>query len=300
MKDKVIYEFQTYLAFAGEKEIDRVETIRKYISEANSRYAETSAVKIPEIPKLLDQKTLHTMFTSSEKKYVVSVAVDYEKVCLWNLDLAKMGVIFISGAEKRGKKNFVRTVLYALQNRVFSDLCEVAIFDGFDRKYREFEDYGVVTKYTVDSSEIENYIGQVESELENRQMRLRNGEIDNQEQLPLLLTIINVEDFWNGNYSKNATEQFKRVVKLGKTMKAAFIICNIENAAIGFSSGEMMKYLKENRNLLFFDNLSNLKLFDVSAAQLRKYKKTIDVGDAYFFKEQDVEKIKTVLTGRGV
>ena len=131
-------------------------------------------------------------------------------------------------------------------------------------------------------------------------MRLRNGEIDNQEQLPLLLTIINVEDFWNGNYSKNATEQFKRVVKLGKTMKAAFIICNIENAAIGFSSGEMMKYLKENRNLLFFDNLSNLKLFDVSAAQLRKYKKTIDVGDAYFFKEQDVEKIKTVLTGRGV
>ena len=132
-----------------------------------------------------------------------------------------------------------------------------------------------------------------------RYIQLRNGEIENLEQLPLLLTIINVEDFWNGNYSKNATEQFKKVVKLGKTMKAAFIICNVENAVIGFSSGEIMKFLKENRNLIFFDNLNNLKLFDVSAAQLRKYKKPIDIGDAYFFKEQEVEKIKTVVTEKG-
>ena len=101
-------------------------------------------------------------------------------------------------------------------------------------------------------------------------------------------------------YSYAPYSDFKvGAVLMSKTGKL-YTGCNIENAAIGFSSGEMMKYLKENRNLLFFDNLSNLKLFDVSAAQLRKYKKTIDVGDAYFFKEQDVEKIKTVLTGRGV
>lgn len=52
--NRVVYEYQTYLAFEGAKEIERVERIKTYIQSINAKCAGTAARKIPEVPHTLD------------------------------------------------------------------------------------------------------------------------------------------------------------------------------------------------------------------------------------------------------
>ena len=55
--------------------------------------------------------------------------------------------------------------------------------------------------------------------------------------------------------------------------------------------------LKEQRNLMYFGNLSALKLLDVPNPALRYYKKEITPGDAYYISGSSVLKVKTALAG---
>lgn len=48
--DKAVYECQIYLSFEGEKEYERVQAIRKFVSEQNERWTGRFAKGIPEIP----------------------------------------------------------------------------------------------------------------------------------------------------------------------------------------------------------------------------------------------------------
>ena len=54
--DKELYEYQNYLAFTGEKEIDRVKDMKAFIEEISIKYPNMKAKAIPEIPKVLNMK----------------------------------------------------------------------------------------------------------------------------------------------------------------------------------------------------------------------------------------------------
>lgn len=54
--NKTVFEMQTFLAFEGKKEIDRVQKIKEYSQLVNSKYMEEYATRIPEVPKVLNQK----------------------------------------------------------------------------------------------------------------------------------------------------------------------------------------------------------------------------------------------------
>ena len=61
-KDKTIYEAQTYLAFSGEKEVERVGKIQDYVRMQNECYPDSFAKPIPEVPKELTPKVLKRKF----------------------------------------------------------------------------------------------------------------------------------------------------------------------------------------------------------------------------------------------
>jgi S-DNA-T family DNA segregation ATPase FtsK/SpoIIIE len=55
-----------------------------------------------------------------------------------------------------------------------------------------------------------------------------------------------------------------------------------------------MKAIKEMKNLFFFDDLQNLKLIDISTVTLRRFKKKITAGDAYWLTGNEISKVKIV------
>jgi len=72
--DKRILECQTYLAFEGEKEIDRVNEMHKFISEINRNNANSFARSIPFIPTVLTKKSIIDDYATHKDAYKLPIA----------------------------------------------------------------------------------------------------------------------------------------------------------------------------------------------------------------------------------
>ena len=77
-------------------------------------------------------------------------------------------------------------------------------------------------------------------------------------------------------------------------MKICFIFSNIDNVGIAYGAPEMLKLVKEYNYLFVLDDLSNLRLIDINATTLKKFKKLIEVGDGYMITEKAIQKQKFI------
>ena len=75
-------------------------------------------------------------------------------------------------------------------------------------------------------------------------------------------------------------------------MKVMLVFGGINDEAIGYSSGDLLKKLKENKNAMIFTNLAEHKVFDVPAAFIRANKKPIDASQGYYLHETEIVKIR--------
>ena len=113
--DKSLYEYQTYLAFAGRKEIERVEEMKTFMAEINGR-SKARAKRIPEIPAVLERNYIMEQYPEMMKKaYQVMVGLNYSTIMPVVLDMCNLGVLGIVGKENSGRGNFVRYLLHTLQ-----------------------------------------------------------------------------------------------------------------------------------------------------------------------------------------
>ena len=100
------------------------------------------------------------------------------------------------------------------------------------------------------------------------------------------------------NYTLDNTITIIGTIKgmLGKyrMMKVLILMTNVENAAIPFSAPDLMKIVKDNRRYIIFDDISNIKLCDLSVSIAKKYAKPIEFCDAFYVNENELTKIKTV------
>lgn len=117
---------------------------------------------------------------------------------------------------------------------------------------------------------------------------------------PLLLYIIdNLDAAVAISNDRETLNAYKNITGKYKNLKVAVIISALENTSIPYGAPEVIKGLKEQKNLLFFDDLVNLKVYDLSLALTKQFKKQIEQGDGYYIKENDCVKLKTPLyTGR--
>lgn len=295
--DKVIYEFQTYLSFEGEREIDRVNHMRKFTQEINDKYrGYPNAKHIPEVPALLEEQLFKDMFDiSREDTYKVPVGIEYDSITPMYVNLLKQTVLGICGKEKSGKSNLLRVILNQLNNNMFSTPSKVFLLDDIEGNLREFQQLGIVDEYSIDSSDYAEFVSDAYSELKERQQTLTEEGPSALSDMPLLLFIVQNKDAI-ADLSKNsdAMKKYKEILAQYKNLKVAFIYANLDDAAIAYNAPEVLKLLKESKNIFYFNNLQNIKIFDVSAATVRKYKKEISLGDAYYLDGNEVCKIKTV------
>ena len=67
------------------------------------------------------------------------------------------------------------------------------------------------------------------------------------------------------------------------------------NINIAYNAPDMLKQIKEVNCSFVFDDLSNIKLFDFSAALIRQFKKPIELGDGYkITSDGSVTKLRTI------
>lgn len=293
--DKVVFEFQAYLAFDGEKEIDRVLAVKSYIQSVNKKHAHR-AIQIPQVPKILDYGYVKTNQRSTKAiEYQVPVGIDYDTVDFVSIDLIKAGLIAITGREGYGKSNIVRLFMDYLQHSVFDLPAKAFLIDDFERQLHEYSSLGFVEKYTADANDFEIILADIEEELKARMEDVQKRGIDGLAHAPLLLVVVqNNNLLGSSDSSGNEADTIKRILKNYRQLKVCFVFADVDNVNVSYNSPELLKLCKEADHLLVCDDLANLKLMDLSSATLRQYKKPMELGDAYLITQKGIQKQKII------
>lgn len=292
--DKTVYEYQTYLGFEGTKEIDRVNNMKSFINAVNERYKDNRAKIIPEIPKVLTSEYVVTNYNTEKlKPYMVPVGLNYSTVDLVPLNLAEIGQFILVGKDNKPKVNLLKLIMDSMKKKVLINQAKVYVIDNVQRNLRDFEDYGFVERYSIDSSEYEIIFEDIADMLEDRYFKVMDEGIECLDNEPLILVIINnkaVID--NMATNKNAMEVYKKVISKYKTMKVCIIFSEVDNAPVAYSSPEIMKLLRDNKKAFIFENMADIKVYDIPANIQRDNKKALEAGDSYLINGNEVIKVK--------
>lgn len=292
--EKEVYEYQTYLAFEGEREIDRVNAVKAFVDKWNAQRNESRARRIPEVPKLVDARYVKEN-CSVDDQYIIPTGIDYDTV-EWNcIDFFRTSAVGIIGKEHFGKTTVVRNILNRLQKAIFDYETKVYIIDDFQKQMEEFSSYGVVAEYSSNVSDFVVYLDEFEKELSRRKDKVQELGIKAIEEEPMLLMVIqNREVFSNDCAPKNVVEQYKKILKQYRQFKVAFLFADIPNMPAAVGAPEMLKAVKELEQFIICEDLANLKVIDIPAAVTKPYKKPLELGDAYVYRAGTLKKQKNI------
>ncbi|MCD7981741.1 MAG: type VII secretion protein EssC [Clostridiales bacterium] len=324
--DKALYECQTFLAFEGEREIERVQHMQEFVETVNARYQGSRAALIPEIPDLLTEQFLFENYAPAALPDKQVLGLSYDTVAPQMLDIGRVNMLALSGAEGAGMSNFIRYFVHAVMRR--EGQAEVYIFDDYRKKLASLcSDPGPARGgaqqnriscqdvaqqnllscqdrvqhnqvfYHVGADQCAETLAHLDQELQNRYQELIAGE-----EIPAdwkILILNNEEVYAQISSDREMLSMLKNIIGKYKMLHVFVIFGAIPNAQIMFGSPEAYKIVKETRQILFFDNLDNCKLVDVPLATVRINRKKIETGDAFFLSGNDCFRIKTPLSACG-
>lgn len=296
--DKVQLECQAYLAFEGEKEIDRVMAIKKYISEKNAENPREKANIIPVIPDVIDCGFVVNNLSSAMKESGrVVLGLDYATVSPFVLDIKSIGVLAVSGRETSGKHNFIKSII-VLSELAHPNSTEVYVVDGIRRKLAFLKEASTVQAYEVLPDRAIGIVKDIALELKGRYDALASGDEDVLTRTKTIILILDNYDVVEAIVNDAAAyAAYKDITGKYKNMNVFVILGEFENVSVPYTAPEIYKKARDAKQFMFFDDLSNMKIIDLPLSVLRQYKKPIEIGDGYYIKDSICAKIKTVKIG---
>lgn len=294
--DKGHYECQSYLAFKGEKEIDRVQEIKKYISKTNASNKHMMAKKIPLIPASLTKVFMVEQFSNyMENKFSIVTGLDYATVTPYVLDFASTGLLAITGREGAGRHNWLKYSVDMLST-MYPGMSKIYVVDSIGKKLTSLKEGDNITAYSMIAEDAVKYIKEIEMQLKDRYDALVAGNEEVLDNAELLMMVIDNQDALLAICNNaDGLAAYKNIIGRYKNMKVCIAVF-VENANIPYSAPEIMKNIRDQRNFMYFDDMSNMKIFDVPLAMSRSFKKPIELGDGYYIKDNECIKLKTAVS----
>ncbi len=291
--DKKHFECQAYLAFAGEKEIDRVKEIKKYIAEVNAPNKHIMAKRIPLIPASLTKGFIVEQFGNyMEDKFSIVTGLDYATVTPYVFDFASVGLLAITGREGAGRHNWLKYSVDMLST-MYPGMSKVYAVDSIGKKLASLKESDNIAAYSMIAEDAVKYVKEIEMQLKDRYDALVAGNEDALNNAELLMMVIDNSDALLAICNNpDGLAAYKNIMGRYKNMKVCIIVF-VENASIPYSAPEIMKNIRDQRNFMYFDDMSNMKIFDVPLAMSRIFRKPIEAGDGYYIKDNECVKLKT-------
>lgn len=290
--NKVIYEAQTYLSFNGEKEIDRISVIKAFITDQNNRNIGLRAKRIPEVPDTFDQSYIFDNFAVDVQNQI-AVSLNYQQVEPVYFDITSMPQLTLVGKLTANMVGFEKALINEIKKSYFDRPTDVYIIDSLSRDLAKYQEEPFVEEYSIDYSMLSTIFEDVTGKLEERYSEVLEEGLEVLDNKPLLFVLINNTSAIDYiSTSKELMSMYTSIVTKYKAMKVMLVFGGINDEAIGYSSGDLLKKLKENKNAMIFTNLAEHKVFDVPAAFIRANKKPIDASQGYYLRETEIVKIR--------
>ena len=294
--DKAHLECQAFMAFEGEKEIDRANAIKKFISSVNEKYRDSRARMIPEIPKVLTSDyVVRNLAPYMSERFRLLLGLDYSSVSPYSVALNGLGAVGISGREGMGRHNFIRYLVQMLE-KMYPGETEINIVDGIGRRLAGLESAPNVVSYDVLPDKAVELVKNVEAQLKERYDALAAGNDNILGETKLIVLVINSRDAADMiSANVEALNAYKNIIGKYKSMNVCVFVGDYENANVPYGAPEVIKRIKDSKQFMYFDDISNMKIFDMPLAVVRAFKKPIETGDCYYIRDNEYVKLKTVL-----
>jgi S-DNA-T family DNA segregation ATPase FtsK/SpoIIIE len=167
--------------------------------------------------------------------------------------------------------------------------------DSIRKKLAMLKDEKQTEAYSMVADEAITYVKEMETQLKARYDALVAGDEDVLNSADLLMLVIDNQDALLAICNDSAAlAAYKNITGRYKNMRGCIIVF-IDNVNIPYSSPEILKNVRDQRNIMYFDDISNLKIFDAPLAMSRAFKKPIELGDGYYIKENECVKLKTAI-----
>ena len=292
--NKHTYESQMYLSFEGEKEFERVQKIQEFVQKQNEKYAGMKAMIIPEIPKELTISYMERTYPDYLQEGKVLLGLDYNTVLPATLDARQGGMLSISGKKEKGKDIFAKYLLEAMLLPTFGNT-ELYILDDMTRRWSDYEYHPDTAVYDNTTASVQTIFDEVDQRVQSRYEDFAQRQEEALKSEPWIVIVIESSDaVAEISADKKIIGTIKGMLGKYRMMKVLILMTNVENAAIPFSAPDLMKIVKDNRRYIIFDDISNIKLCDLSVSIAKKYAKPIEFCDAFYVNENELTKIKTV------
>ena len=289
--DKKVYEAQTYLAFEGEKEIQRVKHILSFVEEMNARYPDQHAKTIQVVPKKVTREVLEKRFHSTSDGDQLYLGVEYANVQPVSLSFASQELLGIAGKDELGRTRFVKTLLKELC-RIGARLYIVDDTPGTLEEWKEQEQTELYSKKTEELSEL---LEDLKIQLEERLERIASEGMGWMEkEPPYVLVIQNRGAIPAMGADKALLALYKEIQAKGKDARLLILYTDLENASVPFNAPEPLKQLKDRRQLLLFEELNQIKVVDIPLLQQKSNKKPLETGDAFWLRGSEVIRLRVL------
>lgn len=292
-RKKELYLCQIYQAFEKNEKREQIAEQKAFISNMVLRYPKESKWIIPVMPNVIIKKERFAYKVQENNPYAIFLGLNYENILPQWLLMEQLGVFGLFGATKSGKSNFLIHILEELKERP----CKVIIFDDECQKLNQFQNENFTKEYTTDINKIHNILQEFSIILEERQQldRSEQNEIWKNEVL-LVLIIKNKEVYSEIGSKKESISRFQWIISKASKLKVCIICADIENQFVTYITAEVIKIIKNINQFIFFEDLCHIKFLEIPISITRQFKQAISVGDAYYYKDNQCVKIKTVLS----
>lgn len=296
--DHSILECQAFLAFEGEKEIQRVQQIKNHIAHIKAKYGNSMATQIPSVPQVVTfEQAKMLLRVQTGEKFSVVAGIDYETVEPSVINLASLGALSIVGRGHIGKHNWARYLMQMLKS-AYPEKSEIYIVDSIDKRFAVQRDMENVYGYSFLAENAIEYVKQIEQKLKMRYDAIMGGKEEILEDSKLLVLIIdNPDAVASISTDVTALNAFRNIIGRYKNMRAC-VLLYVDNSVIPYTAPEILKDVRDKYPMLFFDDLRNMKIRDVPLQTAREFKKTIENGDCYYIRDNDYMKLRTPLCNR--
>ena len=290
--DKTIYEAQIYLAFDGEKEIDRVHQMEAFVAEQNSINADMYAKPIPVVPRNLSKEILEKRFKCRTTREELALGLDYATVAPLALSWMTQSVLALCGLETLGRNALVRHITAELE----AIDGELYVLDDVFGTFADCQNKSITRFYGKSVEDVGEVLSEIMLYLKERYTKLAElGDAYLSQESPIVLYIQNPDVINAISTDKNLMAQYKEIIGKYKNLKVCIIYTNIDNAPIKFSSPEVLKMMQDNRQFIVFENIDNIKLADIITSTKKKYAKPLEFGEAYMITDSSLKKVKFAL-----
>lgn len=292
-KNKEIYELQTYLAFEGEKEIDRFNAVRQFVQTVNESYPGIYAKAVPSIPEVLTFDGLEAFAGQSEKAYAYPLALDYATIDRVDLELGQMTEFAVIGSRQEQNLRVLSSILTAIHRKIFTEPVRLYIIDSLERPLKPMAELSYVEKYTIDHSAIAQIFDTLMPELEKRYETLMEEGLEGLSDCSWLFIVINNREVIEYiSASKELMKAYNHIVRQYKALRMTFLFAGIEDTAVPYGAPELLKRLKEGRQaFITTGGLKDVKFCEIPSNIVRE-SRPLRNGDVYLLRGTSVQRIK--------